>query len=353
MGRKISLRRKIWKGLGLADRPVVKVYRGYSSGNQVVAYGHVLRLSPLPRRRYRHTVLSNTLALLRLFMVKPVPNVAVRLLGTTQRVQALTDRDGFFRLEWTTPRPLEPGWHAVQVGLVSTYTGRPEVFAVGEGEIFAPHPTALGCISDIDDTFLISHSSNLRKRLRVLLTESALSRDPFEKVVEHYQQLALLGTSPARPNPFFYVSSSEWNLYEYICDFSGKHALPKGVYLLSALKRLSQVYRTGQGRHLTKFARIVRILEAFPTQRFVLLGDDTQEDPTIYASLTEHFAAQIVCVYLRQVEAKNREQTWQFVARIRATGTECCYFAHSAEAMEHTRGLRLPPAEAASNQPAG
>ncbi|WP_266368237.1 App1 family protein [Tellurirhabdus rosea] len=352
MGRKTSLRRKIWKRLGIADRPVVKVYRGYGSENQVLIYGHVFRLSPLPRRKYRQTVLSNTLALLRLFMVRPVGNVTVRLEGDAASPQTITDRNGFFRLEWVPEQPLPPGWHPVRVSLITTYTSRKETFATGEGEVFIPHRTHLGCISDIDDTFLVSHSSNLRKRLHVLLTENALSRDPFEGVVEHYQLLAQLGTDAEHPNPFFYVSSSEWNLYDYICDFSQKNKMPKGVYLLSELKRLRQVARTGQGKHMTKFSRIVRILEAYPLLKFILLGDDTQEDPAIYASLAEHFPGQIICVYLRQVEEKNREQTWQQVEQIRAAGVDCCYFKNSGEARAHSQTLRLPGADSVHNQPA-
>jgi len=337
MNGKKGFRQKILQWLGLSTRPTVKVYRGHGTANQVVIYGHVLRLSPLPRRRYRQTILANTLALLRLFMVRPMAGATVQLAGPGPAVRARTDAEGFFKLEWNPGIPYTPGWHTVVVELITTYTPEPTVLAQGEGSVLVPHPTQFGCISDIDDTFLISHSSHLRKRLHVLLTENALSRDPFEGVVEHYRLLACLGTGADQPNPFFYVSSSEWNLYDYIGDFSAKNNLPRGVYLLSPLKRLRNVYKTGQGKHMTKFTRIVRILEAYPEQRFILLGDDTQEDPVIYASLTAHFPQQIACVYLRQVEARNREETREQVARIEAAGIPCCYFRHSEDAMEHTR----------------
>ncbi len=159
-----------------------------------------------------------------------------------------------------------PGWHKVEVylaeGVVKKYYGTVK----GEGEIYVPHIRQYAIISDIDDTFLISHSSNLRKRLFVLLTENAYSRKPFEGVVKHYQSLALAGTTTEETNPFFYVSSSEWNLYDYIKDFSKKNELPKGIYLLSQMKKLSQAWKTGQNRHGTKFARIVRILKRFLTR---------------------------------------------------------------------------------------
>jgi phosphatidate phosphatase APP1 len=77
-------------------------------------------------------------------------------------------------------------------------------------------------------------------------------------------------------------------------------------------------------------------METFPTQQFILLGDDTQEDPTIYASVVEHFPNQIRCVYIRQVHKVNQPETRATLARIEAAGVPCCYFAHSAEARQHS-----------------
>ena len=52
-------------------------------------------------------------------------------------------------------------------------------------------------------------------------------------MVKHYQALAHAGTVPHEPNPFFYVSSSEWNLYDYIREFAKKNEMPKGIYLVT------------------------------------------------------------------------------------------------------------------------
>ena len=157
----------------------------------------------------------------------------------------------------------------------------------------------------------------------------------------HYQLLAEAHSGPQMSNPFFYVSSSEWNLYDYILEFSDKNGLPNGVYLLSTLKRFGQLLKTGQNKHRTKFDRIVRILETYPDQQFILLGDDTQEDPTIYASVVEHFPQQIRCVYIRQVHGRNQPKTRHTLSRIEAMGVTCLYFAHSAEARQHSVEIGL------------
>ncbi len=301
--------------------------------------GHVLRLSPLPRDRYRQGFWINTFAVLRLFVIRPYASAQVRLAGTNTMV--ITDADGFFRLEWTPDTPLSPGWHPVQVDLIIDPNGSQQTLASGTGEVHVPYPTQYGFISDIDDTFLISHSATKLKRLQVLLTQNAHSRLPFEGVVRHYQALSLAGTTPDQPNPFFYVSSSEWNLYDYILEFSRKNELPTGVLMLSQLKRFSQLWQTGQNKHTTKLDRIARILTAYPHHQFVLLGDDTQADPTIYATVVGHYTGQIHCVYLRQVGAVKKPDVEAIVRTIEASTVSCCYFAHSTEAMQHSERIGL------------
>ncbi|MBO9570977.1 MAG: DUF2183 domain-containing protein, partial [Chitinophagaceae bacterium] len=287
------IREMLFRWIRLTNRPVVKVYHGYGGNGEMVVFGHVLSLSPLPRKKYRQNIWTNTFALIRLFMVKPIAGARVQLLYEGNIIENTAESDGFFRLQWKPAVMPVPGWHKVEVslaeGVVKKYYGEIK----GVGEIYVPHIRQYAIISDIDDTFLISHSANLRKRLFVLLTENAYSRKPFEGVVKHYQALAYAATITDEPNPFFYVSSSEWNLYDYINDFSVKNKLPKGIYLLNQLKRISQAWKTGQNNHATKFMRIVRILEAFPKQQFILLGDDSQQDPFIYAQVVEHFTKQV------------------------------------------------------------
>lgn len=336
-----TLRRYFLTWLRLIDQPVVKVYRGFGNARQLTIQGTVFRRSAHPRKKYRNGFFVNLFSLVRLFLVKPYPQAAVRVAFNGQTTNIKTDDDGFFRVDLPLDSPLAPGWHTIRAELIARTITPETVLAEGEGQVMVPHPTRFACISDIDDTFLISHSATILKRLKVLLTQNAHSRQPFEGVVAHYQLLAEADSGPDRSNGFFYVSSSEWNLYDYIMDFSEKNGLPKGVYLLSQLKQIGQLLKTGQNKHRTKFDRIVRIIETYPDQQFILLGDDTQEDPTIYASVVEHFPNQIRCVYIRQVHGENQPKTRATLSRIEAMNVPCFYFAHSADARQHSIDLGL------------
>jgi phosphatidate phosphatase APP1 len=319
---------KILHWLGIENRTHIRVYRGFGGAEQMEIFGHVLSWGPLPVTTYSNWALVNMLALLRLFLVKPRAGATVQLQWEGMLVEGTTEKDGFFHLKWQPALMPVAGLYEVTVNIKNVASG-------AKGVVIIPQHSKYGCVSDIDDTFLISHSATVFRRLRVLFTRNPRTRKPFEGVANHYRLLS------ENERPFFYVSSSEWNLYDYIREFTRFNALPEGVYLLSQLKQLHQLLKTGQQKHATKFTRISRILVNYPHMRFILLGDDTQEDPNIYKALTEHFPAQIIAVYLRRVRESRYETIKQLVAEITAKGIPVCYFKHSEEAIAHSRSNGL------------
>jgi len=335
--QKRKLNEWLFNKLHITRKPVVRVYNGYGDEDLLLVYGHVLRQSPLPKRKFKKNFWSNSMSLLRLFMTEPYRRIKVQMDWHGVRLETETDEDGFFKFEWQSPQVTAAGWHEIEIALA---TGK-HAGVAGKGKVLVPFSTQYAFISDIDDTFLISHSSNLRKRLYVLFTKNARTRRPFEGVVRHYQLLAHANTTPENPNPFFYVSSSEWNLYDYILEFKRSYGLPEGVYLLSQLKRWYELGKTGQTKHSGKFVRIVRVLKEFPHQKFILLGDDTQQDPEIYSKIVEGFKDRIVCVYLRHVGRRKKPETEHFAREIRSHGVEVCYFNKSEEAIAHSQKIGL------------
>jgi phosphatidate phosphatase APP1 len=334
---KRSLKERLLNWFRLTAQPTIKLYHGYGHENNLTVFGHVFRLSPFPRKQYRQSFLRNTLALLRLFMVKPLGGIEVQLEWKNEIYTAKTDVDGFFKFDWCDEAPFEKGWLSVKINAIQ----QGKIITSTVGRIYIPYATQYIIISDIDDTFLISHSANMRKRLLVLFTQNARTRKPFEGVVRHYQLLAKSNTTDEQPNPVFYVSSSEWNLYEYILEFTAVNHIPNGIFLLNQLKQFSQLLKTGQNNHATKFTRIARIMEAFPKQRVILLGDSSQHDPYIYESVVKHFPKQVHAVYIRDVFERNFEKVRDLLNKIEATGVPCCLFKESKDAILHSVKIGL------------
>lgn len=321
----------------MTNKPVVRVYHGFGDGTRIWLFGHVLQRSPLPQRKFKKGFWINAFAMVRLFFVKPLPNETVRLNWFGQIVEAKTEKDGFFKLEWSSKKALLPAWYDVTVML-----DRPNrIQVVGTGKVLVPHNTDMGLISDIDDTFLISHATNLRKRLYLLLTKNARMRKPFEGASRHYRLLARESGHDAVWHPFFYVSSSEWNLYYYITEFMQRHDIPEGVLLLNQLKEAAALLKTGQTNHEGKFFRIARLLMEYPNRIFILLGDDTQRDPYIYLRVVHAFPNRIRCVYLRHVGKRKKPEIVHLTKEIQAQGVEVCYFNKSEEAIAHSKRVGL------------
>lgn len=335
-----KLKIKIFRLFRLQYGPSLLLYRGFGNETSCIIYGHALLLSPLPRKTYRKFFVYNSIALLRLFMVKPLKQAKVKLFWEDQIYETITGNDGFFRFEWKPLIPLKAGSCKVRAFIMAKNSEN-IVASSAEGEIIIPSPTSFAFISDIDDTFLISHSSNLRKRLWVLLTENARSRRPFDGAVKHYRMLNGSDDDQKTNTAFFYVSSSEWNLYNYIREFVRMNKLPEGVFLLNQIKTFSRLFSTGQNNHEGKFTRIIRIIEAYPHQKFILLGDDSQKDIFIYTSVVEHFPQNVYCVYIRRVHTPEKSHVLEKQKIIEKAGVFFYYFAHSEEAILHSEQIGL------------
>lgn len=316
----------------------VKVYHGYGHQHNLTVCGHVLAGNVVTPSRYGNNALSNALRLIRLFLVRPIPRVRVRLQWGDQQCDSITETDGFFKFEWQSVSSVAAGWHPVTVHLLNT---QGDVAVAGEGKIFVPHATQYAFISDIDDTVLVSHSATTGKKLRVMFTKNPRSRKTFADVVKYYRLLSLAHTDPTVLNPFFYVSSSEWNLYDDLNEFFKHNDLPKGAFLLDQIKRWYQLFKTGTTKHQGKLIRIVRILEAFPKQRFILLGDSSQSDPTIYAAIANKYPNNIVAIYIRNISAKKESATQGLLASVQNKEIHTCLFKHTDEAILHSRSIGL------------
>jgi phosphatidate phosphatase APP1 len=325
--------------LGLTEGITIKVYRGFGHAHKLHVYGHVLGIST-DQKPHRNTVWRNMRLLLGLFFMKPLAGMQVRLQWGNRIVSGVTEKDGFFSLEWSADGSVPAGEHAVTVVCYNEAGGE---LARCEGRLVVPHITQLGIISDIDDTFLVSYSATRLKRLVTLLGNNARSRKAFDDVARHYQLLQFAQNMGTNPNPFFYISSSEWNLYSYLREFLQVQKLPEGVLLLNQLKRWNQILKTGKTRHQGKFARIVRVMEAFPEQAFLLMGDNSQQDPLIYASVARHFPGRIKAVYIRSVVAKNNPDTEALLQPLIQAGIPCCLFRESKNAIAHSRAIGLIP----------
>jgi phosphatidate phosphatase APP1 len=316
----------------------VKVYHGYGHKHNLVVYGHVFKWKAKTSQVYSNNFFVNIIHLLKLFFIKPYAFVEVRLQFFDRTIYNKTEADGFFKFEWKSVQDVPAGWHNVRVEALDDHSN---ILSAGEGKIYVPHITQFAFVSDVDDTVMVSHSATIGRRLRELFIKNPHTRKTFPLAASHYQQLALAHTSNDQPNPFFYVSSSEWNLYDYLIETFSYNKLPDGAFLLNTLKRWKDLIKTGKTGHEGKLLRVMRILDAFPNQRFVFFGDNTQQDPKIYAAIVAKYPTNIEAVYIRNIRPEKEEETRLLLEEIEAQGVKNCLFKDSDEAIKHSKSIGL------------
>jgi len=300
--------------------------------------GHVFKPTTKKDYDFQKKSFKNATSVIKMFRIKTLPNADVYLTYKNTKIHTKTLDDGYFKFCVPLNHDDLYGWIDYEIS-----TTDKDKTVVAKGSYIRPHKGEIGIISDIDDTFLISHTINPFKKLYVLLFRNVNSRKVYEDVVPHYQALSVARReNKDESNAFFYISSSEWNLYRFVIKFTEIHNLPKAVLLLKDIKvGLRDLIFSGRGQHNHKFEKIKHILEFYPNLKYVLLGDDSQKDPYLYEAISKIFPLTVKAVYIRQTGNTKKEKVSSVMKNLESLGVSVCYFNSSREAMEHSKSIGL------------
>ncbi|WP_295657841.1 App1 family protein [uncultured Nocardioides sp.] len=191
---------------------------------------------------------------------------------------------------------LPPGWHTARLQAEGGEAVEVPV------RIVAPGP-GLGLLSDIDDTVLVTMLPRPVVALRnaFLLRESA--RQPVPGMAALYREVL-----EAEPDAFVvYLSTGAWNTAGALTAFLRRHDYPVGPLLLTDWgPTQTGWFRSGQEH---KRAQLRRLLEELPQLRWLLVGDDGQHDPSLYAEVAAAQPDRVLGVAIRQLSATEQVAT--------------------------------------------
>ncbi|MFT4643904.1 MAG: phosphatidate phosphatase APP1 [Planctomycetota bacterium] len=175
-----------------------------------------------------------------------------------------------------------------------------------KGKILFPSKKAkFGIISDIDDTILKTDVlSTLKWKIFYnTLFIKASNRMPIKHANLWYQKLR--GKDKLSQNPFFYVSNSPWNLYEYLQDFLKLNKFPEGVVLLRDFGRNKKDKLQAYKKH--KFYEVENILKMYPKLEFLLIGDGGEKDANIYLKMKKMYPKQVKAIFIHRLGDKKHQ----------------------------------------------
>lgn len=272
--------------------PILLSFYALASGTNTLIQGQLtytgandLSFKDFTRRKTFRT-------LLKLYRTKPYTNQYIVLIFDKGKVHLKTDEYGSFygmsnsnlegakleRIQLTSGQEVKlvPGLYESKVDFI-------------ENNVIV--------ISDIDDTLMHSYIYRKLLKFRTLMFTSVEKRRAVGHMKEVLQKLSNDGAAS------FYLSNSEQNLYPLIYRFLTHNNFPVGPIFLKKLRHFWDVIFNIKFplRNLHKEQMLVNIISLFPEKKFVLMGDNTQHDLTIYLAAAEKYPKNIRYILIRKV----------------------------------------------------
>ncbi|GAB2988789.1 phosphatase domain-containing protein [uncultured Cyclobacterium sp.] len=317
--------------LGKLDVLRIEVFVVLGNDTHLFVKGRVVEAYKQSRPSGKQNVFHNILATLRRYAGSSVPEAKVKLsLGKLNTI-LITDEEGVFERYHEFENEEEKVAHDIELSLIEEDGLKAEKKFIVKSVLRFHKTFPRALISDIDDTIIISKATNIQEKFWLSVSKNAYTRRPFPGVSEFYRLLSSNGVYPV-----FYVSSSDWNLFDLIKDFMNYRNIPKGPILLKDHHMsLRNIWKSGGGSHDHKVDKISFLMNFYPKLNFVLIGDSGQHDPEIYAEIINKYPERVEAVYIRQVGEVDEIREKELNALLPAN--RIAWVKNSTEAIEHAK----------------
>ena len=273
--------------------PLVTASTGYADHDGVHVFVRVL-LGPPPSRgsspaRRRWPRRAQPPRGWRSLVTFPAAGTPVTIAVAGRSHELIAERGGYVHAE--LPMALEPGWHEVAV---SVATREPVACRVRAVDPHAVH----GVVSDIDDTILVTSVPRplLAAWNTFVLREHA--RRPVPGMAELLRGIA------GEDGFVAYLSTGAWNFAPHLERFMAEHGFPAGPLLLTDWGPTEGGwFRSGEAH---KRQMLERLRHEHPSTRWILVGDDGQRDPQIYAGFVAEHPDAVRAVAIRRLSAAHQ-----------------------------------------------
>jgi phosphatidate phosphatase APP1 len=321
--------------LGLLDPVQLLVFRSFGTPDALHLRGRVIEQKGVEGTTEKTSTWQNVLNTLHRLESREIPGAHVRAHFQGKSWDTTSDEEGYFVLNVDPAEALPPGWHEVELELVDS-VGEPVERRTRE-RVLVPSPDAeFAVVSDVDDTIILTKSTELFRQLAIIFGDSARDRVPFRGVPALYRALSR-GPDGEGHNPIFYVSMSGWNLYDLLEEFMDVNEIPLGPLFLSDL-RLVESPSTVMGSQNSKFESIDLLLRTYPELPFILIGDSGMHDPELYANIVREHPGRIRSIYIHDVSPPRRDREVEEIARsLEEQGVPMLRAGSALEAARHAR----------------
>lgn len=297
--------------------PILLSFYALSNGRTTLTFGQVTytRLNDLSFMEYSRRKTFRTL--LKLYRTRAYANKEITLVFTKGKVTTTTNRHGAFYIK--------DDKKTVQGALLKILLSTGEEIKMVDGLYLKTIHHIEGdtiVISDIDDTLVHSFISTKIRKFRTLMFTTMEKRKAVKKMQELLKIFIERGAIPV------YLSNSEQNLYPLIYRFLLHNHFPSGPIFLKQMRKLIDVILNIKfpPKNIHKTSTLEELVTMFPEKQFILLGDNTQHDLSIYLTIAEQFRDNIRLIIIRKVVEKKADETLIAKAREKLKGSNIRFF---------------------------
>lgn len=279
--------------------PILLSFYALSNGNTTLTFGQVTytRINDLSFKEYSRRKTFRTL--FKLYRTRPYANQEIVLVFTNGILQTKTNRHGAFYVKAGEDKA---NGSLVKVTLASGDDVR-MVDGLYEKKIHYVEGETI-VVSDIDDTLVHSFIHDRLLKFRTLMFTTMEKRRAVTPMQELMKNFTSQGAIP------MYLSNSEQNLYPLIYRFLIHNHFPAGPLFLKQMRKLWDLVMNVKipPKNIHKTSTLEEILTMFPEKKFILMGDNTQHDLSIYLSLVEKYSQSIRHIIIRKVVKKKSDE---------------------------------------------
>jgi phosphatidate phosphatase APP1 len=323
---------------------MIMPYKGFGNNKEIYFVVRVIRDRKIGFSNVKDRRWKNFRKMYKRFMTWEIPGVRIKATFYGNDVMAITDNEGYaeFRMSVPNSLPIANIWQEVHLEILNEIIPKQgKVHAVNKILMPGDH-LEYGIISDIDDTIVPTGATRIWEMIKTTFLGNAYSRIPFPGVSAFYKALEK-GRNGIESNPLFYVSSSPWNLYDFLMEFLEVHHIPKGPLMLRDIG-LSRENLIAGNHFAHKLTQVEKIFSFFSDIPFILIGDSGQHDPEIYLQVIKDYPGRVKMIYIRDVQVSRHSAMKDIQTEMLNLGVEMLLVTDTLEAARHalSKGWILP-----------
>lgn len=220
------------------------------------------------------------------FVSAPVPFAELTVEIAGREFEVVADRGGI--VDAVIETDLQPGWQQVTLRAPGSEPTTADVHIIDDD-------TLTGVVCDIDDTVVVTTLPRplLAAWNSFVLDEHARTPTPGMAVMMERLMVSFPGS------PVIYISTGAWNVAQTLTRFLTRNLYPQGPLLLTDWGPTEDRWFRSGREH--KVQQLERLAQDFPEMSWVLIGDDGQHDPSIYADFVRRHPEHVTAVIIREL----------------------------------------------------